>query len=144
MPVIAGAELLTSLFGAWPTFHDAEVLRLALDRGHPTGDRPSLEADIYTFEITPETDARGYYVLRHEVLVTLRFEDIEDLDLSGFNEQNVLFALTMTDTPATSNPSAPWEVSFHSSYGLGAYFKCRSIEVRGARPWASSPPQLAG
>lgn len=46
MPVIAGAELLTSLFGAWPSFHDAEVLRLALDRGADPSllirDRPAL------------------------------------------------------------------------------------------------------
>jgi hypothetical protein len=33
-PLIIGSEKLASIFGQWPSFHDAEVHELHLARGH--------------------------------------------------------------------------------------------------------------
>jgi hypothetical protein len=32
--MIVGSEKLTSIFGGWPSFHDAEVLEIHFWRGH--------------------------------------------------------------------------------------------------------------
>ncbi len=45
---IAGAERVLDIFGAWPSFHDAEVLSLRLDRSGLSGG-PELEAEIHVF-----------------------------------------------------------------------------------------------
>jgi hypothetical protein len=43
---ILGAEKLTSIFGRWPSFHDAEVLELHFWRGHI-----ATEANVYDFPV---------------------------------------------------------------------------------------------
>ena len=42
-------EKLIDIFGYWPSFHDAEILRIRLDRAGSDG--PSLTADIHVFEM---------------------------------------------------------------------------------------------
>src|SRR4051812_30983612 len=92
---VAGAEKPIAVFGRWPSFHDAEVLRLSLDRRSPTGEcEPTLDAIVHTWEMTSEIDPAGHYMMRNHVLVHLRFLGIDELKLDGFNAQNVLFALT--------------------------------------------------
>jgi hypothetical protein len=50
---IEGAERLTQIFGRWPSFHDAEVLRVRLDHEAELG--AALEADIQRmFDIVDE------------------------------------------------------------------------------------------
>jgi hypothetical protein len=57
---ILNSEALTGVFGSWPSFHDAEVLRIRLNRSGP-GTSPALEADIHLFEISPEVGPDGTY-----------------------------------------------------------------------------------
>jgi hypothetical protein len=76
MAEIAGAELLTRVFGYWPSFHDAEVVRVALSRAPAYREGAFLEADVHAFEMTSDVDERGYFVLRHHVLVSFRFEAV--------------------------------------------------------------------
>lgn len=40
--LVHNAEALTQIFGHWPSFHDAEVVAMSLDRVGDDG--PSLEA----------------------------------------------------------------------------------------------------
>jgi hypothetical protein len=127
---IPGAERLVAVFGYWPSFHDAEVLWLRLDR-RPQGEDygPTLETLIHTFEITPEVGADGFYVQRHHVLVHLRFREVAELRLDGFNHQNALAMLTLTDLRDRQLERVLWEVEFDPAYGLGASFQCRAVEV---------------
>src|SRR5688572_8360888 len=96
---IAGADKLLAVFGYWPSFHDAEVVRITLDRRSPAGELvdPTLDALIHTWEMTDAVNEAGSYVLRHHVLVHLRFQGIDELQLEAFNHQNVLFGLTIAD-----------------------------------------------
>ena len=77
---IKGAEHLISVFGKWPSFHDAEVLTVTLNR-----DLPSLVLQIFIFETTREVDRRGCYKRDKQRIVTLWFHDVQDLVLEGFN-----------------------------------------------------------
>ena len=92
MKEIRGAEQVTAIFGYWPSFHDAEVLRVALSREPTTADGPAplLEMDIYTFDTDGTVTPEGYYRLTNEVVVSLRFHGVDAVKLEDFNRQNVL------------------------------------------------------
>jgi hypothetical protein len=126
---ISNGEALTHIFGRWPSFHDAEVIALRLDRGPSEGDTPSLELDIHLWEMTSDVDPNGFYVLRHHTITTLRFADIDDLDLSGFNGQNVIAKLTINGVEANRRA-----VDLATSYGLSVGFNCANCEVVRAEP----------
>jgi hypothetical protein len=128
---ITGAERLVAAFGYWPSFHDAEVLWLRLDRraGGAGCYGPTLEALIHTFEITNEVGADGYYVLRHRVLIHLRFSDVVELRLDGFNHQNALMGLTLSDLRGRQMERVKWAVRFDSAFGVNASFQCYAAEV---------------
>ena len=135
---IENAEALTDVFGRWPSFHDAEVHRIRLDRG--LAGPPSLGADIHVFEMTPDVTREGFYVLRHHTLVTLNFVGVDQLDLGGFNQQNVLTGLVLRDISARQLDVLNWEVEFDPSFGVGASFLCEHVAVLAAVPF--DPQQL--
>ena len=90
------SEKLANIFGYWPSFHDAEVLDLHLWRGHIDRENkvykfPVLTLKIHAWELTSEVDSNGYFVLRHHTLVMLRFRDVKDFRMEGFNQQNAIF-----------------------------------------------------
>lgn len=82
---VKNSSALTSIFGTWPSFHDAEVLSMHFDRGGDDG--PSLEARVHVFSMTSDVDERGYYVLTNHTLVTLRFSNILIRNFCWFNTQ---------------------------------------------------------
>jgi hypothetical protein len=89
------ASNLVSVFGRWPSFHDAEVLRLSLDRSGEEG--PTLDVVIHVFEMTTEIDAKGFYVLKNHTELTLRFTHVVLSRLQWFNHQNVLSSLEVEE-----------------------------------------------
>jgi hypothetical protein len=132
---IAGAEKLVAVFGDWPVFHDAEVVWLKLDRRpHGDGSGPTLEALVHGWEMTDEVGPEGHYVLRHRVLVHLRFREVVDLRLEDFNIQNVLFALRIADVQEPQAAAARFDVRFQSTFGVDASFQCRGVEVVAVTP----------
>ena len=128
---IDGAEQLVAVFGYWPTFHDAEVLWLRLDRGSAGEGSfgPTLDALVHVFEITPEVGSDGYYVQRHHMLAHLRFHEVVELRLDGFNHQNALSGIDFTDLRDWQLERVKWAVRFDSAFGADASFQCRAVEV---------------
>jgi hypothetical protein len=131
IPVIKNVEIIERIFGCWPSFHDAEVHRLAITRGG--GDGPEMDITIHHWEMTNEVDARGYYTLRHHTLTTLRFSGVQTLQLDGFHYQNVLFELEISEC----EPGAPcrYFVGMPGSTGFDASFGCNEIHVLSAEPY---------
>ncbi len=127
MPTIEDSDKVTRIFGEWPSFHDAEVVRLVLDRSGPEG--PTLEAQIHVFAATSEVDATGHYVLKNHTLVTLRFTEVALENLQWFNKQNVLFELAIVDIDPDAHEGRRLRVEFPSSYGLAAVFECKRAIV---------------
>jgi hypothetical protein len=142
---IGGSERLTAIFGYWPSFHDAEVIKFDLWRGdvEPEADRyvfPVLTAQIHLWELTSDVDSRGYLVLRYHTLATLRFQDIDDMHMEGFNHQNAILGLhfTMEDREADAQP---WiHVEFEPAHGISARFRCLRVEVISAEPFPQATP----
>lgn len=134
MRKIRGEEKLTAVYGQWPSFHDAEVWSLTYER---TADGFSVIIVIHVFQMTSEVDARGYYVLKDHTKVRIRFDRCSEVFLEGFNHQNVLFGIEISDSnPAESN--SLFVVHFNTSYGLAGSLCCESIEVEDVERW--KPP----
>ena len=141
--LIEGSEKLTTIFGCWPSFHDAEVIDLHLwqsdteTRNHPRF--PVLTTKVHLWELTNEIDAQGYYVLRHHTLATLRFYDVLGLKMNGFTHQNVIFGLSIVPQELSEGP---WElvfaVEFEPVAEFEAAFQCSRIEVLDAIPWVQA------
>jgi hypothetical protein len=128
------SEKLTNIFGYWPPFHDAEVLQLQLDRGNVQADEgiyklPVLTLTIHVWELTKEVNAEGYLVCRHHTVVTLNFCDVSDVEMEGFNHQNVMGELSIISGQRSEGPSPYFNVEVVPSFGMGASFKCLRIEV---------------
>ncbi len=130
------AEKLTAVFGYWPSFHDAEVVWVRLDR-RPACEGtygPTLEASIHAFEMTDEVGPGGFCVLRHHVLVHFRFHDVVELALEDLNHQNVFFELSISDIRDRQMEGIEFEVALYSSFGLDGTFQCGRVEVVDVTP----------
>jgi hypothetical protein len=75
--------------GQWPTFHDAEVLSIHLNRHEASTIR------IHTWRNTRRVGAEGYFICDKHVIVTFVLDGVQDIELAGFNHQNVLTSLAI-------------------------------------------------
>jgi hypothetical protein len=129
MPIekhITNADKLTTLYGSWPTFHDAEILNLDLWRGDL---RP--EKEIYIF---PTLTVKVHLFIEHpasrETIATLRFTSVENLKLEEFNYQNAILSLEIQKDNERFRPEYPiFHVKIDGAFGLKASFHCSEIQV---------------
>ena len=128
---IIGHEKLTNIFGYWPSFHDAEVVSIILERrGKDKWEAPILYAKIHVFQMGPEeTDNGKKHVFHHHSVVTFRFAIVENLILDGFNQQNVIFGLKISEKYNDERKQNVLEVEFEHCYGLNCSFICDNIEI---------------
>lgn len=90
---IPGANELIAWFdGQLPTFHDAEVLSIHLNRHEASTIR------IHTWRNTRRVRADGHFIYDKHVIVTFVLDAIHDIELVGFNHQNVLTDLALEAT----------------------------------------------
>ena len=131
---IVDHKLITDWFGYWPSFHDAEILSMHLDRG-PSGKEPgpSLLVRLHAFEPTSEVDERGYCKLRKHAIITLEFAGMDEIALDRFNSQNVIFQMDV-DEAVNQEGSSGLNIAFHSSFGVGCDFRCRLARVVSVEP----------
>lgn len=123
-------NLLIDRFGRWPSFHDAEVIRVRFER--EGSDAPFMECDIHVFEMTSEVDSSGHYVLKNHTLTTLRFCDIELDWFKGWNCQNAIFGLYIDPaelSESVDETERPIQVTMPGAYGSDAKLKCVAIKV---------------
>jgi hypothetical protein len=114
---IPGAAELDSWFGYWPSFHDAEVTSLHLNR------KGNSTLRVHTWEMTKQVDEKGYYVLDKHVEVEFVFEGPSDLSLSGFNHQNVIFELGIAKT------HSGFRLTLAECYGLSGSIEAKTLSL---------------
>jgi hypothetical protein len=131
---IKNGKLLTDVFGRFPSFHDAEVLRIKLDRGDRSEFDPFLEALIHVFEVTAEVDESGRYRLKNHVLVLFRFSEIINLHLNDFG-QNVLWDLEIIHLSNREHDKVKFKVVFRGIGGLSARFHCDAVSIESVEPY---------
>jgi hypothetical protein len=128
--VVGGNELLR-WFGQVPTFHDAEIISLSLNR---TG---TSELRLHAWIMTNDVDPRGYIVLDKHAVVSFTFTDIMDLQLDGFSRQNVIAGLVLqraTDRGRAGYYALPeeegdTEIELLPCYGLDGFIRAKKIEI---------------
>jgi hypothetical protein len=132
--LIACGEKPTKIFGYWPSFHNAEIHELHFSRGDIQAEKsvydfPFLTLKIHVWKLTKDLDSKGYFILRHHTLVTLRFRDVADFEMQGFNHQNAVMELALTSQEPKEGPSPYFSVEVVPAFGMSASFNCRGIEV---------------
>jgi hypothetical protein len=115
---IQGAAELQEWFGYWPSFHDAEIVGLHLNREGVSSLR------VHTWEMTKEIDEKGYYVLAKHIVVEFIFEAVSGLSLEGFNQQNVIFGLAIEKT------DSGFRVTLDDCYGLTGSIEAAKMSLR--------------
>jgi hypothetical protein len=109
IPAITGATTLVSMLGRWPSFHDAEIIRVLIRRdGHST----------ITVRLM-EPQGQG-------LAVTFTFEGILDLKLDGedVNRQNAIHSLSVEPSGTAT------KVTFGPCYGLWGVITAEHVGVR--------------
>lgn len=127
--IVKGYERLTAIFGGWPSFHDAEVLSVRLEReGKDPWQSPSLYSTIHVFAGRLNENYQTGVEFYNHTLVTFRFNLVVNLELSGFNQQNAIFDLII-EGPANGPAETPIDVTFQPSFGVALKFSCQSVEI---------------
>ena len=135
---IPGAQRLTSIFGDWPSFHDAEVVRVVLDRAGASGHDgmgPMLTLAVRVSRYGPALAPDGTYARRDDTRATFRFDGVQELELANFNDQNALWDLELVDIRDRQLEGLAWEVTLAASHGVSARFLCAAASVVHAEPW---------
>ncbi len=109
---VTNPDLVTSVLGSWPSFHDAEVLSVELRRDPEVTVTLTIKAFPYNPSGKPE-----------QSLFTLVFKGVEEPSLDGFNHQNALLELT------AEREGDRAELTLLGAHGLGGAFWFREAEV---------------
>jgi hypothetical protein len=123
-PDIPGAQDVIAWFGNWPTFHDAEVLSISLDR------LSGCRVSVHAFEMTAEIDSSGHYVLAKHAVVTFCMEGfprdesgISNTRIEFFNNQNVLSSASINARPEG------YELVLEGCHGVDGSIVCERMRV---------------
>lgn len=114
---LTNAELVTSVLGSWPSLHDAEILTVKLTRDAEITAELTIKAMPYEPSGKPKTS-----------LIMLLFKGVEELELVDFNEQNVIWSLTV------ERDGDKKKLVISSSYGLAGGFYFTEAEVLRVEP----------
>ena len=114
---ISGAKTLIDWYGSWPTFHDAEIMELFLNRHGKSWIK------IHTWLMTQELEPDGKFVLEKHCVVTFDLENVNDIELCAFNQQNVISGLEVE--PAEDGI----KVILEPCYGLTGYIEAGRIAL---------------
>ncbi len=130
---LPGGTQLLEWFSRVPSFHDAEIVSLALNRRTPG----LLTIHGWTIDSSQTQD--GYFVLHKKAVVTFEIQDIVYLNLEGFNAQNVIDGLRIEqrapDPLAKSYYSTlesnadDYEIVLEPCYGMDGLIRCKKISV---------------
>ncbi len=123
---IPGSQSIFDWFGFWPSFHDSEVTSIELNR------KGVSRLNVHCFSTTGRTNSRGHYVTEKHAIVSLLIEDITSMELSDFNNQNVLFSLRVQQAKS-------FEVFLEGIYGVTGRIAAKklSLELKPGMPEGS-------
>lgn len=104
-------KLVLENFREWPSFHDAEVIDILLVREETK--------IVMKINVTEQSTSNNY----EKATITFGFYNVEDLELYGFNHQNVIAGISL------NKEKEKIKVEILSCYGIGGRFFCERIEV---------------
>jgi hypothetical protein len=114
---VPGADQLFNWFGYWPSFHDAEIVSLVLNRDGPSS------ICLRTWHTTAQVDERGCYIKEKHIGVRIHMEEILSLALTNFSQQNIIFGLKIVED------HRGYRLIFDPCYGLGGSISVRALSI---------------
>jgi hypothetical protein len=114
---VVGADDLIAWFGEWPSFHDAEVLSLELNRAGVS------RIHVHYWNRTANISLEGRRNVDNHCVVTFLLEEISFLELADFSGQNVISELQI------QKQEAGYRLELSPCYGLAGYLVAKSIRV---------------
>jgi hypothetical protein len=94
-PFIEDSHKLIEVIGEWPSFDDAELISLTLDR--TDGSPHKLDSNSPTLSMKVRLVESGYY------LSEIRFNRVCNLELAGFRHQNEIQEIVFEQLPARTD-----------------------------------------
>ena len=116
---IPGGDDLLAWFSRAPSFHDAEVLSVTLER-----ERERCRIAIHAFQMTSALDDRGYFITDKHVVVQFELERVSALTFSDFNHQNVIDGLTLT-----RNANGEYSLELEPCYGFWGSITAAELRI---------------
>jgi hypothetical protein len=127
---LPGGQELVNWFGEFYDFHDAEIVSLTLNR-HSTS---HLKVHGYF----RSQDDNGHTFSNKEAIVTFEPSGVFDLQLDGFNHQNVIGGLAINKIEAgrarrphldSSFDIQGYELHLEPCYGMDGVIRCSRIAI---------------
>jgi hypothetical protein len=115
---INGASELHDWFGYWPDFHDAEIISLHLNR------KGISLLRVHAWDTTKEVDEKGHYVMAKHIVVEFICENVSELALNGFSQQNVISGLDIEKI------GSGFRLTLGECYGLAGSIEAEQISLR--------------
>ncbi len=130
-PFVENSRLLTDAVGFWPSFDDAAILQLTLDRTDGSPWKPGSESPTIVLTVRlAETEYR---------LASLRFTNVANLQLSHFSYQNEIREIVFNREPERWDSEGGFSpaklfVEIEPHCGMQAKFECKSVIVLSVLP----------
>jgi Immunity protein 50 len=120
-PGIPGADSLVAFFGEWPSFHDAEIMTLHIDR-----ERRASFLRIRVFTFSDQTDSRGVFIRERDALVVFEFTGIRSVRIEGEDAdvQNVISSLIVEQV------DDGYRLLVGPCYGMAGEIVVKDLKVR--------------
>jgi Immunity protein 50 len=135
---IDGYEQVIAVFGLWPSFHDGEVHRIVLDRMSRTSSGayiPTIELHVRCWTMSPVLTDGFQFQLEHDSVVRFLFEDVFNLEIEGFGQQNVLSSLKFSTTKDPEGSKQYLHVELEHCYVFSGEFSTRRARILGIEPY---------
>jgi hypothetical protein len=112
---VLGSEKLLLLFGAWPSFHDAAVIQVVINREGPT-----VTISFKLNEILAQQPT-----ISRTAIVLLQWKEVEELNFTGidYEENNWIWSLQI------NNLEGKLESILVPSDGIGGRILANQIEI---------------
>jgi hypothetical protein len=117
--VPGGPDLIAWFDGVIPSFHDTEIVGLALERKNS-----SCCLKVHGFRTTPDLDERGHFITIKHVIITFQFNQVDQLELSDFNHQNVIDGLKLS-----RQSNGNFLLEMEPCYGLWGKIEASNLQI---------------
>jgi hypothetical protein len=114
------------LLGAWPTFHDSEVLSVGMERNEGT----RLSSPVVTISVLilrAQLPTNNF--VQHDCIAVFQFRGVESFFLEGFNHQNALLDFRFETQFCERLKREVFEIEFLKGLGMSSKFSCDAIEL---------------
>jgi hypothetical protein len=114
---LVGADGIIAWFGEWPSFHDAEVVSVELNRAGIS------RIHIHYWNRSANISLEGLRNVDNHCVVTFLLEGISFLELADFSGQNVISELQI------EKQEAGYRLELFPCYCIAGYIVAKSIRV---------------